>query len=120
MKYCLFGASLLLACAGVWAQEPPAATQTASSQPLHDLQQRRAEQEVRFSQQEAACWAKFAVNDCLIDIRQRRRAVLAELKQQEQLLSREERKTAASEQVRRLEEKAAEFRARNPQPPAAD
>lgn len=65
----------------------------------------RQAEETRFAAQEANCYQRFAVNDCLREVRVRRRAALEELRRQEVLLNDAERQSQAADQIRRLEEK---------------
>jgi colicin import membrane protein len=61
----------------------------------------RASQQALFTSQEAQCYARFAVNDCLIEIRARRRLVLGDLRRQEILLNDAQRKRRGAEQLLR-------------------
>ena len=54
----------------------------------------------------SACYKKFLVNQCLDDIKPRRRDALADLKRQEVSLDAQERKARGAEQIRKTEEKA--------------
>ena len=59
-----------------------------------------------FLTEDATCYKKFAVNNCLGNVNVRRRESMAELRRQEILLNDEERKIKGAEQFRRTEEKA--------------
>ncbi len=61
--------------------------------------------EARFKQDEAACYKKFAVNDCVDALRAVRREKLADLRRQEISLNDAERKRKGAEQLRRMEDK---------------
>jgi colicin import membrane protein len=63
----------------------------------------RADAEARHTDAERGCYRRFAVNDCLNEIRAARRSVLADLRRQEILLNSEERKRKAGEALQRLE-----------------
>lgn len=71
------------------------------------IEQDRKREEGRYVQEEAACYQRFAVNDCLREVRVRRRLTFEDLKRQEISLNDEERKIRAGEQVDRTDEKAA-------------
>ncbi len=58
-----------------------------------------------FAQEEKACYSKFAVSDCLTDVRRRQRVVMADLKRQEVVVNDAERKRKAAEQASRLEQR---------------
>lgn len=70
------------------------------------IEQDRKREEARYAREEAACYQRFAVNDCLREIRVRRRATFEDLKRQETTLNDAERKIRAGEQVDRTDEKA--------------
>ncbi len=65
------------------------------------IRQTRASQQALFTSQEVQCYARFAVNDCLIAIRVRRRAVLGDLRRQEILLNDMQRKRRGADQLLR-------------------
>ncbi|MFT4268016.1 MAG: hypothetical protein QM586_12480 [Xenophilus sp.] len=72
--------------------------------------ERRAIEE-RFQQQQAACYQRFAVNDCLAGARSTRRAANDDLKRQEAVINDIERKRRSAEQLRQIDERQA-----NPRP----
>jgi len=59
-----------------------------------------------FLTEEAACYKKFAVNNCLGKVDIRRREAMAELRRQEILLNDEERRIKGQEQIRKIDEKS--------------
>lgn len=61
--------------------------------------------EREYAAQRAACYQKFAVNDCLAQARDARREVLGDLKRQENALNDAARKRSAAQQVQRLQER---------------
>ena len=73
-----------------------------------DAQRDRAETE--FASQERACYARFAVNDCIETARKRRRDAMAELRRQEIAINDAERRRRAAARVRELEARQAEQR----------
>ena len=60
----------------------------------------------RYQDDELACWHRFAVNDCLRDAKQQRRATLDGLRQQEIGLNALERERRTAERLRAIERKA--------------
>jgi len=66
----------------------------------------RAKLEAGFLVEDAACYKKFAVNNCLSDVNTRRREAMADLRRQEILLNDEERRIKGAEQIRKTEEKS--------------
>lgn len=66
----------------------------------------RSRLEAGFLTEDAACYKKFAVNNCLGDVNTRRRSAMANLKRQEILLNDEERRVKGENQLRKTEEKS--------------
>ena len=66
----------------------------------------RARLEAGFLTEDAACYQRFFVNNCLDEVNTRRRETLAALRTQEIVLNEQERKLRGAEQIRRIEEKA--------------
>lgn len=66
----------------------------------------RAQAEARFTEQEKACYARFAVNDCVRDARAKRREVLADLRRQEISLNDAQRKRHSAERLREIDERS--------------
>lgn len=62
--------------------------------------------EASFLGEDAACYKKFAVNNCLENVNARRRAVMADLRRHEILLNDEQRKSKAEQQIRKSQEKS--------------
>lgn len=65
----------------------------------------RARLEKGFLLEDAACYKRFAVNNCLGNVNSRRRQPMEDLRRQEILLNDEERKIKGAEQIRRTDEK---------------
>ena len=65
----------------------------------------RSRLEKGFLLEDAACYKRFAVNNCLGNVNARRRQLMEDLRRQEILLNDEERKIKGAEQIRRTEEK---------------
>ncbi len=69
------------------------------------ISDRRASYDGQFKAQEALCYQRFAVNDCLIDSRQTQREVMADLRRQEILINDAQRKRRGAQQLLRSDEK---------------
>lgn len=106
MKY-LVAACLLTLCAVAVAQT---VTQPAQPGAVDSERQRisaeRGKLEAEFSAEHATCYKKFAVNNCLGGVNEKRREAMAHLRRQEILLNDQERKQKAAEQLRKIEEKS--------------
>jgi len=70
------------------------------------LQEQRDRAGAAYDKEEAACYRKFAVTDCLAEVRGRRREALADLRRQEISLNSVERKRKGADQLVRIEEKS--------------
>lgn len=70
------------------------------------IQAERARDEALFEHEEAACYARFAVTDCLREVRVRRREALDDLRRQEVVLNDAERKRKGLEEMERIQEKS--------------
>ena len=73
----------------------------------------------RFAQEEADCQRRFAVTDCVLDVRDRRRAALAPLRARELQLDEAERQRRAAERKAAIEARQRAQAARPPPPPQA-
>jgi hypothetical protein len=91
--------ALLIAAGATWAQPAGDGAQRAR------IGAERNQAEARLAAEEAACYKKFAVNDCLKEARSRTRERLAELRRQEIVLNDAERKRRAVERQLDLEER---------------
>jgi hypothetical protein len=105
-----FGLLWLCCIVSGWAQ-----TQALPTTPVYIEERQRIEAErvregANFDAQEAACYQRFAVNDCLIEVQVKRISVLADLKRQESRLHDHERNQQGTEALNRLELKALERR----------
>ncbi|MDZ4073761.1 MAG: hypothetical protein U1E04_03310, partial [Hylemonella sp.] len=87
------------------AQQPPS-YDPAGERARIEAERRQALE--RYGQEEADCYQRFAVNDCLSQMRKRRRVTMEELRRQEIILDDERRAAAAAEKIRRTEAQAAE------------
>lgn len=109
---------VLLLC-GIWmlcvhAQTvlPPGATASAGPAPTSIDSERarislqRAQLEGAFKADDAACYSRYMVNNCLEEVQGRRREALADLRRQEISLNEQERRAKAAAQVLKTEEKS--------------
>ena len=81
------------------------------AQPLVDSERSRiATERLRMQEsyavEDAACYRKFWVNNCLDELKIRRLDVLADLRRQEVALNDQERKAKGADQLQKIEEKA--------------
>lgn len=94
------------ACAGAapaWAQD--SAQQQMDRERARIAAERQAA-DARYSQAEAACYARFAVNDCVNEAKAVRRETLADLRRQEISLNDDERLRKGAAQRQRLDERS--------------
>ena len=66
----------------------------------------RAKLEATFAFEDTACYKRFLVNDCLDEVKVRRRDALGDLRRQEILLDDESRKAKAADQLQKIEDKS--------------
>jgi colicin import membrane protein len=84
---------------------PPGTAAHASQERMRITAQRKSIEDA-FAAEQAACYKRFAVNDCLQDSRVRRRDALADLRRQEVSLNDADRKQRGAQQTRKVEDKA--------------
>lgn len=99
-----------------------AATQAQTSQAADTYTRVQREREAlaqELPQAEAACYQRFAVEDCLSDVRKRHRQALAQLRQQEQAMRAQERQQQQRERAQQLQEKQQAQPPVRPMPPAS-
>jgi hypothetical protein len=104
-----FALTFLLALAGAWvaAQPVAAVSEPGGIDARHAaIRAERSRLEEGFLTEQAACYKKFAVNNCLDQINSRRREAMADLRHQEILLNDEERRLKGAQQIRRTQEKS--------------
>lgn len=82
---------------------PPA---SVADQERARINAERSSLEAGFAADEAACYDKFLVNNCIGKVNTRRRNAMADLRRQEILLDDQERKLRAAEQIRKIDEKS--------------
>lgn len=100
--------SLFFALLG-FAQVPGPAPEPVSAEAYQRIEAVRAREMAAFDAQEAACYQRFAVNDCLKNIQSRRRALLADLKRQETRLHEREHAQQGADALQRIEQRALEL-----------
>ena len=70
------------------------------------IRQSRTLEQARFAAEDRQCYRRFAVNDCLDEVRKRKRALLGDLRRQEVLLNDAQRKRRGAEQLLRSDDRA--------------
>jgi colicin import membrane protein len=90
------------------AQEPELAAPASDvfQVELDRIQAERRQQEARYAREEAACYQRFAVNDCLREVRAKLRLVMEDLRRQEIAVNDEQRRLKGVEEIQRLDEKS--------------
>ncbi|WP_309683987.1 hypothetical protein [Polaromonas sp.] len=91
--------------AGAQSVAPAAQTATMEAE-RNRISADRARLEAGFLAEDAACYKRFFVNNCLAEVNVRRRETMADLRRQEISLNDEERKIKGAEQIRKIEEKS--------------
>lgn len=121
---------LVLGSSATWAQTPPeagadtqqaqaqAAREQARSQDFERIARERSTLEQLRLQGEKACYQRFAVNDCLAEVRAQDRHARTLLRQQEQVLRDQERQETTAARLRSVQDKQqqASERAANARP----
>ena len=106
-NFCLL---LVLAVLAPWTQaqiEPEPALAGREALEHQRIREQRTQAMAQFSERDAGCYQRFAVNNCLAEVRTQRRAVLADLRRQETSLNDAQRKRRAADQLLRSDDKAA-------------
>lgn len=102
---CLLMPALVVA-QGQLASEPRQAAPLQVGEERSRIQRSREQVKAEAEQANAACYQKFAVNDCLRDVRAKNRLVLDALRRQEVMLNDRERQAKAIEALKNIEEKS--------------
>jgi hypothetical protein len=104
MKFlpCLAAAMAVVAAGGACAQEQEFGVQRER------IKAERAAVEARFTEEQKACRAKFAVTDCMLRVRGERNSHLAELRRQENAVNDMERRRREEQRQRDLAQRQAE------------
>ena len=97
-KWIAFGSFLV--CVGVQAQ-------TSSDADYLRISTERSRLEAAFALENTACYKRFLVNNCLDEVKVRRRDALTDLRRQEIVLNDAVRKAKAIDQLRKTEAKSA-------------
>lgn len=105
MNKCLVACFLWLSCACM-AQPTPSDPPSDDTAVRARIARDRAETNARYASQEAACYQKFAVNDCLENARQLRRQSLGVLSREEIGLNEARRRRASAARQQTLAEKS--------------
>ena len=83
-----------------------ALAQTGSDVERERISAERSRLEATFTREDTACYKKFLVNNCLDEVKIRRRDALADLRRQEIVLNDEARKSKGAEQLQKIEDKS--------------
>ena len=102
---CMANAQTVDARDNVRDSAPATVTMTPDTERLR-INAQRAKLEAGFDLENAACYEKFLVSNCLDGIKLRRRDALADLRRQEVALNALERKSKAAGQIKKTEEKS--------------
>ena len=106
MKNSFFVLLFSLFAAAASGQGTNDAASAAVEREREQINAERAALEAKFDMEEAACYKKFAVNNCLNAIKLRRREAMTGLKQREVALNDQQRRERAADQLRKTEEKS--------------
>ena len=83
-----------------------ALAQTGSDVERERISAERSRLEATFTREDTACYKRFLVNNCLDEVKIRRRDALADLRRQEIVLNDEARKSKGAEQLQKIEDKS--------------
>ena len=83
-----------------------ALAQTGSDVERERISAERSRLEATFTREDTACYKRFLVNNCLDEVKIRRRDALADLRRQEIVLNDEARKAKGAEQLQKIEDKS--------------
>lgn len=110
MKLTMRLLSLALASGAVVAQAQPVGLNEADPARIEQEHTRiaaeRKQVDAIYAEGEAACYQKFALNDCMDKVRAQRRKSLADLQRQEVALNDAQRRRKGAEQLQRAEQKS--------------
>lgn len=107
MKNIVLAVLMTLGSLPSWAQSTAAAGNANFDAERSRLTAERAAIDARFEKERAACYQKFAVEDCLRDSRRRRRAETDHIKRQETAINDIERQRRGAAELEKLDQKAA-------------
>lgn len=101
-------ACLVLLAGAAQSQTAPAAGAPDLNAQRASIAAERSSAEARYRQEEEDCYQRFAVNDCLREVRARRRVTFDALRKREIELNDIERQKLAAEQFEKINQQAAE------------
>lgn len=107
MKNIVLAVLMTLGSLPLWAQSNAAAGNADFEAERSRLAAERAAIEARYEKERAACYQKFAVEDCLLDSRRRRRTETDHIKRQETAINDIERQRRGAAELEKLDQKAA-------------
>ncbi|MBT2334767.1 hypothetical protein J7E49_12735 [Variovorax paradoxus] len=107
MKNIVFAVLMTLGSVPLWAQSNATTGNANFEAERSRLAAERTAIEARFDKERAACYQKFAVEDCLRDSRKRRRAETDHIKRQESAINDIERQRRGAAELEKLDQKAA-------------
>ena len=109
-KFIVLGLCAIWACVSQAQSEDLAnhlnATLTSENSERTRISAERTQAEAIFLDQQSKCYQKFLVNNCLDEIKVKRREVLGDLKRQEISLDAQIRRAKGADQIRKTEDKA--------------
>lgn len=108
MRRCV--ALCCLAAGTALAQAPAEQPSLSNDAAYQQIEAGRAQASSYWDAQEAQCYQRFAVNDCIKQVQTGRNAKLAELRRQETALRERERAERGKEQLERIAQRAKEKR----------
>lgn len=101
----------VLLCLSLWGWPVAAQTDTDRALASQETQQRQRIAQTReayraeFRAREAACYQRFAVNDCLLKSRRAEREIMSDLRRQDILINDAQRKRRAGDQLLRSDQR---------------
>jgi hypothetical protein len=98
--------ALLAAALGVWAVLAPNVAWASDAADRARIGQARAEADAVLANKQAECRQRFAVNDCLLEVRKEHRAVVDPLRKELLLLDDKQRKQRAADRTERIRVKS--------------
>jgi chromosome segregation ATPase len=96
----------LILMSSLWLSGGVVFAQTFNDAERLRISKERALLEAGFHREDAACYLKFMVNNCLDEVRIRRQEAFTDLRRQEMSIDNQERKAKGAEQLQKTEDKA--------------
>lgn len=97
---------LLVLMSSLWLSGEVVFAQTFNDTERLRISKQRAVLEAGFNREDADCYQKFLVNNCLDEVKIRRQETFADLRRQEMSIDDQERKAKGAEQLQKTEDKA--------------